>query len=125
VYVSRLILAAVLLVQTGPVCACAVDHALLCDGPHGSDGPVTVEACGDARCGAECSRCPRHHEGGGCSRSDSVNRSDRASLDAPAPVALALLTPPAVADPAFCRDPLKTPAPEPPPGSTRSIPMQN
>jgi len=125
VCVSRFIVAAVLLVQTGPVCACAINHALLCAGAHASTGPVTHHACGDARCGAECSQCPRHHERGGCSRADGWSRTDRPSLDAPVVLVLALLTPPAVSDPGYCRGPMNAPALEPPPGSSRSMPLLN
>jgi hypothetical protein len=143
--VGHLLLGLVLLVQTGPLCACAIDHALLCDDSHdfateceiadslrATAGPcadslrATAGPCADPRCVGEDATCPRHHHGGACARRESSHPSGRPASQAGLPV-LAVFRPLAVSVPAesFGRLSSRDASPDTPSDSTRSIPLLN
>lgn len=128
--VGPVLLALLLLIQAGPLCACAVDHALLCGGPHETplavaDGqPNHHTSCGDPRCGVSCDTCPRHHHGAGCGRRDVAG--SRLKLSSAIAFPLAVRVAPLMgSEPSSPQHFLHEVVPTPSPGTKLSLPLLN
>jgi hypothetical protein len=112
------------LVLGGPLCACAIDHTLFCNGSPGTPVETSADPCGDSQCGANCTGCPRHHHDTQCSRRDSSNPAQNPSATVGLPDA-AVFAPMGVSDPCRRQSPLhKVPA-DTSPGSRRTVPLLN
>ena len=128
--VFSLSLALLVLVQPGIVCACTVEHALLCgDEPASHDGGAGVLAqvtpCCVAVCGATCGDCRGHQARASCVSRESlrVGRGLDPQVGVPASPAFApdaLFNSRTVA----CLDLAAIP-PQPPPGADRQVPLLN
>jgi hypothetical protein len=123
-------LALLVLVQPGIVCACTVEHVLLCgDEPashHDDTGLLSqVTPCRVALCGATCGECRGHQARAGCVGRESLRAGHGFDVRLGAP-ALPAFAPDGLFDSrsVACLDFGAIP-PQPPPGADRQVPQLN
>ena len=118
--VARLLVGLVVLVQTPALCACAVDHLLLCGGSHAAHGEPDQKH--DAWRSA--SDCHGHRHEAECGNRETSSSQPR-QPSAIGPATLLFVAPPVLTDPAFSPTPHGPPdvAADHSPGASRSVPL--